>query len=458
MHTKLIASLGESRTQQLAARDAADEGMRTITETVATEKRDALSEPEQTAFEAHRAARAKARTEIEAIDARMAELVAEDEADIRSAETLRKAGINLATVAPVGGATVTDPEVYRKGGQRGYSYFRDLALANNGNAGSIDRLRRNDKAVKEQRAGVTTVNGVGGEFVPPLWLEDEWIAYLRPGRVIVNHTTNAALPGGTDSINIPKVLTGTATAQQTTQNTLVNETDLTTTSISSSVVTIAGGQTISMQLMEQSPINIDALVLKDLAADYVTKFEAMVIAALVAAGTSVAYTQASPTFIGAGQFYSTILKAISALETARYAPPTAIFMHPRRWNWCLNAADTTGRNLIVPNASGPFNASGVAQDPAAQGYVGILAGLPVFVDANIPVNLGTGTNQDEVFVAKADDVLLWEGDVRAEAFQQTYAQNLSLYVRLYNYASVQAAKYAQSIQVIGGTGLVPPTF
>jgi hypothetical protein len=87
-----------------------------------------------------------------------------------------------------------------------------------------------------------------------------------------------------------------------------------------------------------------------------------------------------------------------------------------------------------------------------------MLGLPVYVDATIPTNLGAGTNQDFIMVARMADLILWESNVRAEAFQQTYAQNLSVFVRLYNYFSFQAGRYPKSISLINGTGLTTPTF
>jgi hypothetical protein len=48
--------------------------------------------------------------------------------------------------------------------------------------------------------------------------------------------------------------------------------------------------------------------------------------------------------------------------------------------------------------------------------------------------------------------------VRAEAFTQTYAQNLSVYLRMYNYASFQAGRYPASLSIITGSSLAAPTF
>jgi hypothetical protein len=87
-------------------------------------------------------------------------------------------------------------------------------------------------------------------------------------------------------------------------------------------------------------------------------------------------------------------------------------------------------------------------------------GLPVFADALIPTNLtaDSGTGEDAIIVARVSDLILWESDIRAEAFEQTYAQNMSVFVRLYNYGSFQPARYAPSISIITGSGLAAPSF
>ncbi|MBS2548805.1 phage major capsid protein [Catenulispora sp. NL8] len=399
-------------------------------------------------------------SDILKLDARISELHEQVTRDEAAAETARRLQL---------GATVQvtrEPETYRRGGQR--SYFRDLYLAREkGDRDAFERLERNNRqrADTEQRA-INTTNGAGGEFVPPLWLEDEFVAFVRPGRISANLCRHGDVPPGTDSINIPKVNTGTAVAPQTNQNTGVQQTDLTTTSVSSPVVTIAGGQTVSLQLIEQSPLNIDEVVLSDLAQDYAQKLNTQVLLGPGTAGTvtglltlagtqAVTYTSGTPTLAA---LYSKIAGAIQGIHTSRFLPPTAIVMHPRRWAWAEAQLDGNSRPLIVPAAGGPFNVAGNLDQQAAQGLVGQMLGLPVYVDALIPTNLGAATNQDEVYVAKMDDLWLWEGDVRAEAFQQTYANNMSVFVRLYNYMSFQAARYPQSIATINGTGLTAPVF
>ena len=378
-----------------------------------------------------------------------------------AAEESRKASEAVAAKYGVGHAKVTDPAVYRSGGEA--SYFRDLAMATiRSDRDAIDRLVRNDKAVR----AINTTDGSGGDFVPPLYLTADWIKFARAGRVLADQTTKQALPAGTDSVNLPKITGGTAVAVQSTQGGSIQQTDATTGTVTGPVVTIAGGQVVSLQLLEQSPVNMDEVILQDLAADYAAKLDAQVISGSGSSGqvtglltitntNSVTYTSTQPTAAG---LYSKIADAVQQIHSKRFLPATHIFMHPRRWAFLLASVDTAGRPLVVPAAGGRFNALAGSGDVAAEGYVGDLAGLPVFVDANIPANLGASTNEDRIIIARAADAYLYEGTPKAEALAQTYGANLQVLVRMYNYAAFIGNRYATATSVIGGTGLVTPTF
>ena len=413
-----------------------------------------LTDDEKTRFDA-------AEADLTGLTERKEQLEKQLSAERAAQEDAKRYGVG------VGGAHVTDPSVYTRTSSMngGPSYFRDLYRSTRGDRDAIDRLVRNDREVQDHftRTGLTTVNGAGGEFVPPLWLESDFVKYVRAGRKTANLCVNDSLPAGTDSINIPKIATGTAVAFQGTQNTGINETDLTTTSIGAGVYTVAGGQTIALQLVEQSPLNIDQVILGDLTADYARFLDASVV--LNGSGTNQptgilnlsGTTAVANSTVGAASLYSKVAGAVQSIETSRFAPPTHIVMHPRRWATLLAAVDSSNRPLVVPNGQN-FNPMGTADAPAAEGVVGYMMGLPVVTDANVPTNTGAGTNQDPVIVAKFDDLWLWEGRIRAEVFPQTYAANASLYARLYNYVAFQAARYPQSIAIVNGTGQVTPTF
>jgi HK97 family phage major capsid protein len=269
------------------------------------------------------------------------------------------------------------------------------------------------------------------------------------------------LPGGTDSINIPKVLTGTSTGLQTADNTPVADVDLTDTFINAPVRTISGQQGVAIQLIDQSPIAFDDVVFRDLVADHASQTDKQVIGGTGTNGQvlGVSLTPnigsvAAATVTTQG-VYSAIANAIQTVHTTRFLPPEVIVMHPRRWGWFLSLLDGQQRPLFLPSANSPMNVGGVLTDVASQQVVGNMHGLPVVTDPNIAINSGAGT-EDIVYVLRASDVVLWESGIRARVLPETKAQNLTVLLQLYGYLAFSAARYPQSIVEI--TGLTAPTF
>ncbi|MEV0779180.1 phage major capsid protein [Streptomyces sp. NPDC050428] len=459
----MLAFLRTQLQELLEQRAALKTELDAVIEAPKTEQRN-LTDDEQKSFDEKRDAINAKDTEIQAKQGRIAELEESEKRDNTAAELRAKYG--QAPTPAASGVTVTsEPETYRRGGAQ--SYFRDLFRAQQrGDHDAIDRLRRSDREVidgLETRALTTTDGGVG-EFVPPLWMVDEYVKLARAGRVVADQIAHQPLPGGTDTISLPKLATGTSTAEQATQNTPVSNTDATSSSVSAAVATVAGQQVVSQQLLEQSPINMDAILLGDLAADYAVRLDTFVISnnaankrgLLSASGTNaITYTDATPTV---GEAYSKVGDGIQQIHTGRFLPPDKIFMHPRRWAWYTVSVDTAGRPLVVPVAQMPQNVLATMTDVVSEGFVGTLQGLPVYVDPNIPTNLGAGTNEDRIIILRSSDVILFEGTPKAETFRETYAQNLSVLLRFYNYAALHSERYPKSISVVSGTGLIAPTF
>jgi len=205
------------------------------------------------------------------VEARITHLEDEETRAAAEAKARGELGITTRDVNPGAFGNGADVVYSRTSGN---SYFRDLlASATPGDPAAYEaQLRLNehvqcvDRAAtdlpREFRAGPqkraagseTRVNpnrtdGQGGYFVPPLWIMDEYVALLRAGRATADRCNVRDLPGGTDSINLPKVNTGTTTAVQTADGAGVSSTDLTDTSVSAPVRTIAGQQDIAIQLL-----------------------------------------------------------------------------------------------------------------------------------------------------------------------------------------------------------------
>jgi HK97 family phage major capsid protein len=406
--------------------------------------------------------------ELRDFDARIEQALETEAAEARSAELRKEAGEGgEQRTAPV---QVTEPDLYAKGGQ--HSYFRDLYMAEkHGDWGANDRLQRHAKHALETRAIGNTngAGGSGGEWAPPAWMTSEWINLIRPSRVTADLFRHEDVPFGISSLNYPKLLTGTAVGLQSTQNSALTSTDPTTGYVQVGFSTIGGKNVMSQQLIDQAR-NFDEVVLQDLAAAYGQQVGTQVftgtgtgsgtnavINGLGAAtiGTTQTWTQASPTAAG---FYGQAAALLAGFLAKRLMPPTHFVMHPRRWYWLAAAADSTGRPLVVPNGNA-FNPLATQSNPAVpMGQVGTLLGVPVVIDPLVPTNLGAGTNQDVVYLIKADDLVLLESGPRTEVFREPYADSLGVLVRLYGYVATILNRHTESIGAISGTGLITPTF
>lgn len=397
----------------------------------------------------------------------------------RAAAPLAQTGIDMSTpFSGRGPATIGyQPSVYQRSNPE-TSYFRDLYEARTtGNRDAADRLVRNDRENRAlsntgQTSTIGAGGGAGGEFAPPAWLIDDFVKLARPGRVFADRASHDVLPNGVANVNLPRVATGTSTAVQSTQNSALSQTDLASNSVSSSITTVGGKQVVSMQLLQQSGLNFDQVILSDLAGDYAKSLDLQFISGTGSAGqlrgvtgiagATVTYTDASPAVAGAGKFYAQVAKAVQTIETARYAPPDAIVMHPRRFAWMLASFDSSNRPLFVPGSMAPqqqgVNTLGSQDAVLAQGAVGSMMGLPIYTDANIATNLGTGTNQDTVYVGRFADCWLYESPVQAEAFTATYADTMGVLFRLFAYSASIPDRYPASVCLISGTGLVTPSF
>ena len=359
--------------------------------------------------------------------------------------------------------------IYRRGDQR-QSWCRDLIkLSLNLDSDGESRARLTSHAQQvvdhpafQEHRDLSRVDGSGGYAVPPAWLMNQYIELARPGRAFANLVQRQPLPGGTDSINIPKLLTGTSTAIQTADNTPVTDVDLTDTFINAPVRTISGQQGVAIQLLDQSPIAFDDLVFRDLIADYASQLDKQ---CLSGSGTNgqVLGVRLTPNIgtiavstVDIKGVYSAVANAIQTIHTTRFQPPEVVVMHPRRWGWFLALLDNQQRPLFLPDANRPWNAAGILEEVASQQVVGSIQGLPVVTDPNIETNLGTGGDEDPVYVLRASDVVLWESGIRARVLPETKAQNLTVLLQLYGYVAFSAARYPQSVVEI--TGLTAPTW
>jgi len=341
-----------------------------------------------------------------------------------------------------------------------HSFFGDLVNRTQSAEAEV-RIRRHQTEVgTEQRAISTTSGGPG--LVPPQYLLEQIALFARAGRVTANLCQSLPLPDSGMTFNIPRVTTGGTTAVQASEAGAVNDSSPVTDYLPLAVNTVAGKVDLSRQLFDRSNPSADSIIAQDLSADYAKQLDTQLITqatngVLNLAGTNtITFTTGAPTV---PLFYPKLADAIQQVGLNRFAAAEATVMHPRRWAWVTAALDTQTRPLVVPEANSASNAVGVFERPTAEGAVGTMQGLPVFLDANVPTNLGAGTNQDPVIVARFSDNLLFESDApTVGVFDDVLSGTLQVRIAVWGYFAFTFARYPKANSIINGTGLTPPTF
>ncbi|BBB00578.1 hypothetical protein RVR_10577 [Actinacidiphila reveromycinica] len=481
---EMIKSLQETRAAKRKTLDA-------LLEKVQNDKRNKLTDDERRDFEAGKG-------EIAEIDLRIAELDEQLRGDQAAEETRRRYDLKPEVEVR------SEPLTYERGS--GHSYFLDLARmqlnrgdADGGVAAAAARLQRHgqemnvefpkrerarqkaaerdrddlDKVVRsrgrgtifEKRVNPNRTDGQGGYFVPPLWLVDDYIDLPRFGRTFANTVRNMELPPGTDSINVPKVATGTKVGVQTADAAAVTSQDLTDTYVTAPVRTLAGQQDVAMQLLDQSPAGFDEITFADLIADYNMQLDTQcwtgtgnngqLKGALNVTGiNAITYTSETPTL---PELYTPMMQALSQSATKRKVMPSAVFLTPSRWFWMAAQLDDQNRPFILPETQAPFNPLALQTGGDVEGPVGRVLQFPLLADGNIPSTLGTGTNEDRIATMRTSDLFLWEGSMRTRVLTEILSGTLQVRFQVYNYAAFMPDRRPETISVISGTGLVAPT-
>lgn len=436
----------------------------------ATELDAILAAPETEARDLNDAETAKftaVRDEIRSLD----ETIAEREERLADLEKLAvdKAAADARSLELAGDKAVSvrvgrEELTYRA--DNGGSFIADAFAAQvRGDFAAGERIARhqNEMSVEYRSVGTGAFTGL----VVPQYLTDQVAPYARAGRPFADALRTAPLPSEGLSVNISRITTGSTVTAQATENADSSNTDMDDTLLTIPVRTVSGQQDASRQAIERGT-GIDTIIVQDLAAAYATELDRQLINGSGSSGehrgilnvsgiNSVTYTDASPT---AAELFPKLADAIQRVNTTRFMPANLIVMHPRRWMWLMASVDSQSRPLVVPNANGPFNAYGTGENGAAM-VVGSILGVPVLVDANVPTNLGAGTNEDRIIVTYADDSILWEqsGSPLQLRFDQTLAGQLTVKLVCFGYSAAAAgSRYPGGVSVISGTGLVTPSF
>jgi HK97 family phage major capsid protein len=342
------------------------------------------------------------------------------------------------------------------------SFLRDAYAAQfNNDFAASERLSRHMNEEKIERRDVTSAAFAG--LIVPQFLTDLAAPFARAGRPFLDAARKHQLPAEGLTISISKVTTGSATAVQT-EGAAVQETNMDDTKLDVSVVTVAGQQNVSRQAIERGT-NIDSLVMADLVSAYHTNLDSLNVTTSATSLTNtitqvVTYTDASPTV---AELYPKIVDAIQRIQTNFFAGPNFILMHPRRLAFILAAVDDQKRPLAVPvpnfNGQPAFASGNGAPVYGNSGYT--MLGLPIITDANVTTANGAGTNEDVIIIGNTQEAHLFEqgnGEPMMLRFEQPKAAELDITMIVYGYSAFTADRYPNAFALVGGTGLVTPTF
>lgn len=376
---------------------------------------------------------------------------------------------------------VSEPHTYRRDSiderGNGISYLRDLYMRHSDSV-AMDRLarhgveitdhneRRAHQALREfkssgldYRVNPNPTPGTGGYFNPPAWLIEDAATYPRPKRVLANLVNQFPLPPGAATVNIPVMLTGNATDNQS-PGTDDDSNDVTDAAASCNAVTISGIGDVAIQFLEMGPVSgaTDQAWFRDLSEAYDYDLETQLITGTGGTGTqgqftglvnvggitTVTYTDGSPTGHAMWPFFG---QAASAIGKKRGLPPYAWLMRTARWSWLWSSEDTADRPLEFPDLFG----SGNALCPGAIG------GWPLWVDDSVPTNLGPAGNQDTIIACIPSDIYLFEGQAVSTIGIEVLSGTLEARFTYRNYAAAITGRYASGISILSGTGMIPPS-
>jgi HK97 family phage major capsid protein len=363
---------------------------------------------------------------------------------------------------------VTEPDAYQPGTG---GFLLDLRASYlQGNKAAKERLRRHHEYELERRVrnlpeiekAAITSSTLGG-IIPPAYLVDTYAKASRNGRVYADQVSGLPLPAVGMVLTVPRFTAGFAAAVQATENTAVTTADPTEADLSVPVRSIGGYSPVSFQALERQEMT-EEIIVEDLTARYFAALDTQCISGSGSSGqlqgvlgtsgiaTSAAASASGPVVL------SKIEDCCQQIENALLGVAGVadkIVMHPRRWRWLCALSDTTNvRPFVLPDTDEPETSG------ASPGYVGKLANLSVYIDANIPTNLGAGTNEDRIIVFVSSLVNLWEvaGGPMTFRFDQQNATALQAQLVVEGQVAFTAGRFPLASGVVTGPGLVTPVF
>lgn len=327
-----------------------------------------------------------------------------------------------------------------------------------------ERIQRYQNEVRIEKRDSGTANFAG--LVVPQYLVNQFAPLRRAGRPTADISVNAPLPSVGMTVNLGRLTTG-VTSYAATEGTAVTESDPDDTLLSVNVRTVQSMWDLSKQATLRG-VGVEDQLLGDGIRSYHSLLDAQVLngdgsapnhrGILNTSGiNATTYTDATPTW---AEFFPKLVAAVTAVSTNFYGSATHIVAHPSLIGCWLRALDTTNRPIFGPTAGNPFNAAATYDRPDYMGGGLQILGIPVVADANMPVNLGSGTNETAVIVGDFRESYLWEdngGSPLYVRFEEPSGTN-AIRTILFGFSAYSAGKYPTAFSAITGTGLITSTW
>ena len=347
----------------------------------------------------------------------------------------------------------------------GHDFLADAMAAEfGGSYEARERIQRYQNEVRLEKRDSGTSNFSG--LVVPQYLVQQFAPLRRAGRPTADISVNAPLPQIGMTVNLGRLTTG-VTSYAATEGTAVTESSPDDTLLTVDVRTVQSMWDLSKQATLRG-VGVEDQLLGDGIRSYHSKLDSLVIngsgsapehrGILNTSGINgVTYTDASPTW---AEFFPKLVAAVTAVSSNFYGSATHIVAHPSLIGCWLRALDTTNRPIFGPTAGNPMNAAATYDRPDYLGGGLQILGIPVVADANMPTNLGTGTDETAVIVGDFRESYLWEdngGQPLYVRFEEPSGTN-AIRTILFGFSAYSAGKYPTAFSAITGTGLITSTW
>jgi HK97 family phage major capsid protein len=389
---------------------------------------------------------------------------------------------------------VREPDIYERGGPHGF--FADIAAVTvNGkheqqararlerhDRFEADRCERLNRRAHQDLAGHgISARGDGAaqsralstqtlSWVPPRWMTELWANVSVAACPLKGLVTRVDLPDGTLELVVPRfdAAAGVVTMQYENVNLPAGEYEE-TDEIVTPVCTFGDDALLSQQLYERSPLASDEIILNAVAEAYGARLQQQLTSGTGTAGQmlglinvsassvngvpgaiATTYTDPNPTV---SLVASNIAQCAASISDTRERSPSVCLMRGPRWYWFSSSHDTNFEPMVRPGTGR------IPADADLGPYGPLSGGLPVYHDNTLPTNLGSGSNQDVIVLARAKDIVLLE-DPAGPRFSAMPGSNLAgqltVILQWHAYVASIPNRYPSSIGTVSGTGLVIP--